>query len=183
MGVWTKKRGSMEYVVLLDSTLREGQLGAWLISSKRLTGDSNAEQGGMQDTQLCSAPACAPHALVPCAHARTSAPGPHRLGPFILSWSISIDSHKAKQREVTSDLCLNQLQIPLTLALKRGLRHPPSLGTQGIYTKIYTVDASGIQVSNQNHIHINMENDQKIAHRVNCVMIKKLTTEATPFSL
>ena len=51
MGVWTKKRGSMEYVVLLDSTLREGQLGAWLISSKRLTADSNAEQDGMQDTQ------------------------------------------------------------------------------------------------------------------------------------
>ena len=143
----------------------------------RLYGNRN------QQRSLCSAPACAPHALVPCAHARTSAPGPHRLGPFILSWSISIDSHKAKQREVTSDLCLNQLQIPLTLALKRGLRHPPSLGTQGIYTKIYTVDASGIQVSNQNHIHINMENDQKIAHRVNCVMIKKLTTEATPFSL
>ena len=36
---------------LLDSTLREGQLGAWLISSKRLTPDSNAEQDGMQDTQ------------------------------------------------------------------------------------------------------------------------------------
>ena len=78
---------------------------------------------------------------------------------------------------------LNQLQIPLTLALTRGLRHPPSLGTQGIYTKIYTVDASGIQVSKQkNHIQINMENDQKIAHRVNCAMIK-MTTEATPFAL
>ena len=83
--------------------------------------------------------------------------------------------HKARKREVLpSDLCLNQLQIPLTLALKSGLTHPPSLGTQGIYTKIYTVDASGIQVSKQkkNHIQINMENDQKIAHRVNCAMIK-----------
>ena len=98
----------------------------------RLHGNRN------QQRSLCSAPACAPHALVPCAHARTSGPGPHRLGPFILSWSISIDSHKAKQREVTSDLCLNQLQIPLTLALKRGLRHPPSLGTQrNIHKDIY----------------------------------------------
>ena len=76
--------------------------------------------------------------------------------------------HKARKREVLpSDLCLNQLQIPLTLALKSGLTHPPSLGTQGIYTKIYTVDTSGIQVSKQ----------KKTIYRSIWKMIKKLHTE------
>ena len=116
---------------------------------------------------------CSTHAS-PFAHARTSDQASPRLasirwavGPFL---SIPIKLTAGGKPQIC--LCLDQLQIPLTLALKSGLTHPPSLGTQGIYTKIYTVDASGIQVSKQNHIHINMENDQKIAHRVNCAMIK-----------
>lgn len=128
----------------------------------RLYGNRN------QQRRLCSAPLLRPHSDL------RSGPASNPLVALYPKLVHFYRFHKARKREVLpSDLCLNQLQIPLTLALKSGLTHPPSLGTQGIYTKIYTVDASGIQVSKQkNHIQINMENDQKIAHRVNCAMIK-----------
>ena len=133
----------------------------------RLYGNRN------QQRRLCSAPAVLTHAG-PLRPRFTSMRPPISWWPLYPKLVHFYRFHKARKREVLpSDLCLNQLQIPLTLALKSGLTHPPSLGTQGIYTKIYTVDASGIQVSKQkNHIQINMENDQKIAHRVNCAMIK-----------
>ena len=109
----------------------------------RLYGNRN------QQRRLCSAPAVLTHTLIPSPtlHFDTASNQLVALYPKLVHF---YRFHKARKREVLpSDLCLNQLQIPLTLALKSGLTHPPSLGTQGIYTKIYTVDASGIQVSKQ----------------------------------
>ena len=66
------------------------------------------------------------HTLVPCAHASLRC-GP-ASNPLVALYPKLVHFyrfHKARKREVLpSDLCLNQLQIPLTLALKRGLRQP-----------------------------------------------------------
>ena len=35
------------------------------------------------------------HALLACAHTQTSDPASVSVGPLVLSWSISIDSHEA----------------------------------------------------------------------------------------
>ena len=83
----------------------------------RLYGNRN------QQRRLCSAPAVLTHTLIPSPtlHFDTASNLLVALYPKLVHF---YRFHKARKREVLpSDLCLNQLQIPLTLALKSGLTH------------------------------------------------------------
>ena len=81
----------------------------------RLYGNRN------QQRRLCSAPAVLTHAG-PLRPRFTSMRPPISWWPLYPKLVHFYRFHKARKREVLpSDLCLNQLQIPLTLALKSGL--------------------------------------------------------------
>ena len=81
----------------------------------RLYGNRN------QQRRLCSAPAVLTHADLPSPTQHFD-PASNQLVALYPKLVHFYRFHKARKREVLpSDLCLNQLQIPLTLALKSGL--------------------------------------------------------------
>ena len=98
----------------------------------RLHGNRN------QQRSLCSAPACAPHALVPCPRSNFGTLGPHQLSRFILSWSISIDSHKDKSgRSNLRSVSKSTPDPPDACSKERAQTPPLTRNARNIHKDIY----------------------------------------------